>query len=191
MQFGYQQFLVPAGIEGKLVVSDDVSAPLRRREMIKDDNRHRIEAELARRQQPAVARDHHALGVDQDWVGPAELDDRGRDLLYLIVVVRPGIARIGLDPVDRPVFDRVRQSGRHVVRVWGNRAGGNRGASYRPAVTRRLGEKPASLRACGARKRQPRAVTGNSDFAAVSGEISGHRPPHTFRRQGGPVISKG
>lgn len=30
-------------------------------------------------------------------------------------------------------------------------------------------------------------VTGNSDFRAAGGEISGHCPPHTILRQGGPV----
>jgi hypothetical protein len=102
--------------------------------------------------------------------------------------VRAGIARVRDQSVERPVLDRVGQSRRHVVRVWGYRPGGNRGASYRPAVTGRLGEKRAPLRACGAPKRQPRPVTGNSGFRADGGEIPGHCPPHTFRRRGAPVI---
>ena len=64
-----------------------------------------------------MAGDDAALRVDQDRIGPAELDDRGCDLRDLAVVVRAGVARIGNQPIERPVLDRIGQSRGHVVRV--------------------------------------------------------------------------
>ncbi|MFN3624486.1 MAG: hypothetical protein ACK4TP_10525 [Hyphomicrobium sp.] len=75
VQLGCEQLLVPASVERELVVGDDVGSALRRRKVIENDDRNSVEAELARRQQPAVARDDAALRVHQDRIGPAKLQD--------------------------------------------------------------------------------------------------------------------
>jgi hypothetical protein len=125
-EFGRQQLLVPARIEGNLIVSDDVGPPLSGRQVIKDDHRDSIEAKLTRGQQPAMAGNDAALPIDQDRIGPAELDNRGRDLRNLVVVVCTGVARIGDQPVEGPVHDRVGQSQHHVVSCgWDTARGGN------------------------------------------------------------------
>ena len=48
-----------------------------------------------------------ALLVDQDRVGPAELDHRGRDLIDLRLAVRARVALVRAQPVDRPQLDPV------------------------------------------------------------------------------------
>lgn len=142
MQFGREQILIPARVERELVAGNHVGTPLRRGQMPEHHHRHGIDSEPACRQQPAVAGDYHAFGVDQDRIGPAELDDRGGDLRDLVVRVRSGVARIGDQPVERPMLDRVGQSVRHLFRVERRTAAGvgNRGA---PVTRRRLpGRRP-------------------------------------------------
>lgn len=126
MQFGREQFLVPACVERELVVGDHVGSTLCGRQVIENDDRNRIEPELARRQQPAVAGNNTAPRVNQDRVGPTELDDRGRNLRDLSVVMRSGVTRVRAQPVERPMLDRVGQSRGHAVWFGGPGAtGGN------------------------------------------------------------------
>ena len=73
-QLRRQQLLAPAGLQGQLVVGDQVRPLLRLAQVLEPDHRHLGEPELAGRQQPAVAGEDAALLVDQDRVGPAELD---------------------------------------------------------------------------------------------------------------------
>ena len=100
-----QEVEVPAGAERDLVVGDPERPPLRLREMRQHDRRHLGQADRLRRQQPAVAGDDPALGIDQDRVGEAELADRGGDLLELPLRVGAGVARVGNEAADRPVGD--------------------------------------------------------------------------------------
>ena len=126
MQFGCEQFLIPAGVQRELVIGDDVGAPLRRRQVTENDRRNGVEPELAGRQQPAVPGNDSTVAINQDWSGPSELHDRGCDLRHLVVIVRAGIARIRDRPFEPSVLDHVRQSRRHVVRVGaGTAASGN------------------------------------------------------------------
>ena len=102
-----QQRVVPAGLQGELVVGDQVRPLLRLAEVLEPDHRHLGEPELARREQPAVAGEDAALLVDQDRVGPAELDHRGRDLIDLRLAVRARVALVRAQAVDRPQLDPV------------------------------------------------------------------------------------
>jgi hypothetical protein len=54
-----------------------------------------LQAELSRRQHPAVARDDAILAVGQDRNGPAELADAGHDLRHLSIGVGARIAGVG------------------------------------------------------------------------------------------------
>ena len=103
-----QEIEVPAGAERDLVVGDPERALLRLREMRQHDRRHLGHPQRLRRQQPAVAGDDRALGIDQDRVGEAELPDRGGDLLDLALRMGAGVAGIGDQAGDRPVADRQR-----------------------------------------------------------------------------------
>ena len=100
-----QQRVVPAGLQGELVVGDQVRPLLRLAEVLEADHRHLGEPELARREQPAVASQDPGVLVDQDRVGPAELDHRGRDLIDLRLAVRARVALVRAQAVDRPELD--------------------------------------------------------------------------------------
>ena len=105
VKLGGEQFLVPAGVERQLVVGDAVGAHLLRRQVRQADHRHRVEPEPARRQDAAVPGDHLELVVDQDRHGPAELDQRRRQLGDLVVRVRARIARVRTQLVDPQLLD--------------------------------------------------------------------------------------
>lgn len=100
-----QELLVPRARKGKLVVRDHVSALLRLREMRKLHDRDLLEAQLAGRQQPPVARDHAVPAVHQDRIGPAELHHACRDLGDLHFGVCPGVPCAWQQSVDRPELD--------------------------------------------------------------------------------------
>jgi hypothetical protein len=57
--------------------------------------------------------------VDQDRIGPPELDHRGRDLIHLSVAVRARVALVRSQAVDRPQLDPVgeRNQGRCGARL--------------------------------------------------------------------------
>jgi hypothetical protein len=78
--------------------------------MGRSDDWHGLETELASGEQPAVARNHVARVVYQDWVQPSEFDDRSRDLGHLVVAVR---ARIRDQAVERPMLDHLWQPRGH------------------------------------------------------------------------------
>ena len=65
-------------------------------------HRHLGQAQLARRHQLPMPGENAVSLVDQDRVGEAELDHRGRDLRHLVGAVRPGIALVAPQTVDRP-----------------------------------------------------------------------------------------
>jgi hypothetical protein len=75
--------------------------------MLEPDHRHLGESELACREQPAVAGQDTGLLINQDRVGPAELDHRGRDLIHLRLAVRARVALVRTQAVDWPQLDPV------------------------------------------------------------------------------------
>ena len=102
-----QQRVVPARLQGELVVGDQIRPLLRLAQVLEPDHRHLGQPELARREQPAMAGEDAALLVDQHRVGPAELDHRRRDLIDLRVAVRARVALVRAQAVDRPELDPV------------------------------------------------------------------------------------
>ncbi len=99
-----QHRIVPARIEGEPVVGEDVGALLRLAHVPELDHRHHVQLELPCRQEPAVAGHHAIVAVDEDRVGPAELEDRGGDLRDLSVGVGPGVPGVGDQPVEGAVL---------------------------------------------------------------------------------------
>jgi hypothetical protein len=55
--------------------------------------------------QAAVASDQPAIRRDEQRCGPAELADRGRDLIDLQGGVLAGVSLVAGDPADRPGLD--------------------------------------------------------------------------------------
>ena len=103
---GREQGLVPAGVQGELVVGEHVGALLGLAQAGKLDHRHRVKPELPGREQPAMAGDDAVLAVDQDRVGPAERLDGGGDLRDLGGGVGAGIAGVGDQLIQGAVLDR-------------------------------------------------------------------------------------
>ena len=71
-------------------------------------HRNRVKPEFLRGKQTAMASNDVAGVVDQDRIQPPELDDRGRDLCDLVIVMRAGVARIRDQPRERHMLDGVR-----------------------------------------------------------------------------------
>lgn len=68
-------------------------------------DRRRLESELARGKQSAMAGNDASGIVDEDGVQPTELDDRRRNLCYLILAVRAGVARIWDQSLEWPALN--------------------------------------------------------------------------------------
>ena len=104
-KFGAEQLLVPAGVLGNPVVGDDKRAALCFVQVIEHNHRHLAHAETPCGKQASVAGDDHVVGADQHRVDEAKFRDRGGDLRDLIVRMRPRIAGVRDQPVDRPGLD--------------------------------------------------------------------------------------
>ena len=115
-----EQLAVPAGLLGEPVVGQDVGPLLRLGEVAELDHRHRGEAELPRRQHPAVAGDDAVLAVDQHRVGEAVLADRAGDQRHLRLAVGAGVAGVGDQARDRAVVDRQRLGGLDLAQADGH-----------------------------------------------------------------------
>ena len=89
-----QQRVIPAGLQGDLVIGQDVGPLLRLAKVLESDYRHLGERELAGRQQSAVSREDAALLVDEHRVRPAELHRARRDLIHLRVRMRARVALV-------------------------------------------------------------------------------------------------
>ena len=105
-----------------LVVRNHQCAALRGREVREHDHRCFRQAKLACREDTTVSRDDHPVIADQHRVHEAELCDRARDLRDLGVGMRPGVARVRDQAVERPTLDL----GRLNCDVMSDVRGGNR-----------------------------------------------------------------
>ena len=113
-QFGRQHLVVPSGVVGDPVVGDHQRAALRGRKVRKNDDRRFREAKLARREHTPMSRNDHAIIADQHGVHETKLRDRASDLRDLGLGMRPGIARMRDQPVERPMLEARRKRGCHV-----------------------------------------------------------------------------
>jgi hypothetical protein len=96
-----QQIKVPAGVLGNAIVGKHQCRLLSVRQSVHFNNWNLNESQLLRRGQAAVAGNHHTRPIDQQRiVKPKRLDTRS-DLMDLLFWMRSGIARIGLDLIDK------------------------------------------------------------------------------------------
>ena len=102
LQFQPQQLFIPAGVEREFVVGQHESTLLIRVQMIENDNRDVLTAELPRGQHAAMAGDDTAVPINQYRVVETELGDTGSDLRHLSVRMRARVPRIGDEPLERP-----------------------------------------------------------------------------------------
>src|SRR5580700_4213748 len=73
--------------------------------MAENDYWHFLHPKLLCCKEPRVTSDDHVAGVDQDWIGPAELRDRSRDLRDLRLRVGSRVAGVGNEFLDQTLFD--------------------------------------------------------------------------------------
>jgi hypothetical protein len=73
--------------------------------MIDPNARDRREAKKSRCLGSPMAGEDHAVGVDKNWIGEAELADAFRDLLDLLLRVSSRVPWIRLQLIWRTIFD--------------------------------------------------------------------------------------
>jgi hypothetical protein len=110
-----------------LVVRDQIGPLLRLAQVLEPNHGHLFEAQLTRREQPAVPGEDAALLVNQDRRGEPELDHTRRDLVHLRVRVRARVALVWAQALDRPQLDPVGER---------DQAGGLRRRRHRPLQSR-------------------------------------------------------
>jgi hypothetical protein len=86
-----EQLLVPASVQRKLIVRDDVGPSLRFREVREPQHRHSLHTEQPCYRYPPMAGDDLIIVPDQHRVGKAEPRDRVRDLpnLFFRTLLEP------------------------------------------------------------------------------------------------------
>ena len=97
--------LVPAGIQGQLVVGQHEGTLLVGSEMAEDNDRHMAVGELAQGQHAAMAGDDSAVRIDQNRIVEPKLGDAGGDLCDLSVGVSTRVTGVGNQAFYRPGFN--------------------------------------------------------------------------------------
>lgn len=105
LEFAGQHGVVPAGVQGELVVGDDVGADLGLCQAFQAQAGHGGQPEALRGLCAAVAGDDAVVRVDEHRVGEAEFADGGGDLGDLPGRVGAAVARVGHELGDREVFE--------------------------------------------------------------------------------------
>ena len=108
-KFGSEEVFIPAGVQRKLVVRDDVGSLLCFAQMIEDDYGYFLEPEFPGCEQTAMAGDDACVGIHQDGIVEAELRYAGGDLRNLCLGVRPGVPGERDKLVEHPMLDAVDQ----------------------------------------------------------------------------------
>jgi hypothetical protein len=106
LQLDRQQLPVPACTGSKLIVSQQVSAPLSRVQMSQAHRRDVLQAEQLCGLDPAVAGNDPAVLTDQNRIGEAEMSDTVGDLTDLLLGMDSGVAGMGTKARDWHRFDR-------------------------------------------------------------------------------------
>jgi hypothetical protein len=109
-----EHLLVPAGVEGQLVVRDDQGAALGVGEVVEHDDGHRVHIQLPSRHEPPVAGDDRPLAVDEDGVCPAELANAGGDLRHLLLAVGARVCGVGNEVIQLALLDDRCLGARHL-----------------------------------------------------------------------------
>src|SRR6516164_7624350 len=105
LQFNGENFPVPTGFFGEPVISDDVSALVRRREMTEPQGRHLGQPEELCCLDPAMTGNNHVRIIHKHRIVEAESLDAVCDLSDLFTRVRACICLRWFKLVDRGHFD--------------------------------------------------------------------------------------
>lgn len=97
--------MIPAGIEGKLIIGDDIRTLLNVGEVVQDDHRHVLEAERACGAQASVSGEDARVLIHEDGIGKPKLAYAARNLLDLLGAVRSWISVVRLKTTHGPVLD--------------------------------------------------------------------------------------
>ena len=92
-QFEREQAAVPSGQFGEPVIREDIGALLRVVEPVDAQGRDRFEADQTGGGQPAMAREHLVVGIDQHRICEPEAAQALADLADLLGRMRPCVAR--------------------------------------------------------------------------------------------------
>ena len=102
-----EQIVVPASVEGELVVGDHIGALLRLRPAARHHHGNAPDPERLRREHAAVPGDDGRVLIDEHGRRPAPLADRGGDLRHLRVRVSVRVARIRNERRNRAALDLI------------------------------------------------------------------------------------
>jgi hypothetical protein len=90
------------GVAAQQAVVAQTPEIARTRDRLLGKLRYLAQPQMLRRLEAAMAGEDAVGLVDQDRVGPAELDHRRRDLRHLIIAVRARVPVVRTQPLDRP-----------------------------------------------------------------------------------------
>jgi hypothetical protein len=113
LQLNREYLAIPAGIQRKLVVGEDVSPALRRIQVGQANRRDGLQADELGCLHPAMSGDDLVIITDQDRIGEAELPDAVGDLPDLLLGMGTGIPGTGSQAGDR---HRLNDHGLHALR---------------------------------------------------------------------------
>jgi len=116
-QLQREQVVVPAGQLGEPVVGNDIGPLLGLRHVFETQHGHRRHTEQLCCLDPAVARDHLSVPVDQNRVGKAKAFDARRDLLDLFLRVGARIAFMRPEIGNSHGFEPFRLDYRDILHV--------------------------------------------------------------------------
>ena len=109
LKFYRERVVVPAGQLGQPIVGDDIGALFYRVQVSEIDRWHAVDAEFDTGGLPAVACQNQrravAVVAHQHRRRPAKLLNAGGDFVYLLLAVRPGVARVRYQRCEFAVDD--------------------------------------------------------------------------------------
>ena len=100
-----EQFLVPAGIERKLVIGDGQGEALERRQVPEHNNRNFMYALGPGRPEAPLTSNDAAVRPNENWAYEAEFPDGGGDLRHLRGGVRAGVNAARDQSIHGPALD--------------------------------------------------------------------------------------
>jgi hypothetical protein len=105
LQLGREEFLIPACVQGQLVVGEHVSLAIGGAQMRQPYRRNVGHADELCCRHPAMAGQDGIVVVNEDRVGEAEVLDALRQLSDLALGVGASIAAVGAELRNGPLFD--------------------------------------------------------------------------------------
>ena len=98
---------VPARPRRQLIVGQAIGTLLVLAPAVRHDHRDGFQPQLCRGTDARMTGEQHTLLVDQHRHRPAPFEDGGSDFVEVGLAMKPGIVRVGYQPLDRPALDLV------------------------------------------------------------------------------------